>query len=277
MERSHRSTRRRWRFCGNADRGTMDCTRQRYTPVFSQLCHGGSRMRRTYVGARVLCLAVPLLFRCSGVSLLLNYSASTGWYSRPSANPDSPTAVTVAEHTVTGLDIQAVDPADENLEIEVVDVLRGLGHGVIYAAEAASGEPDISLLGMAAEQGRVLITNHKDFGALCPADRLSPRREPQRRAGGAGQARHRVRRAAERPRREGPSPFRLRSPRRPPREERRRAAGHPPGPAASGQWRVPNGIARELIRRLVPTKNAALWQANTVGSIRQRLAAHTAF
>ncbi len=34
-----------------------------------------------------------------------------------------------------------------------------------------------------------------------------------------------------------------------------------------------NAIARELNRRLVPTKNAGLWQANTVGNILRRLLA----
>jgi len=37
-----------------------------------------------------------------------------------------------------------------------------------------------------------------------------------------------------------------------------------------------NGIARELNRRLVPTKNAGLWQANTVGKILHRVAARAA-
>jgi len=37
-----------------------------------------------------------------------------------------------------------------------------------------------------------------------------------------------------------------------------------------------NGIARELNRRLVPTKNAGLWQANTVGKILHRIAARAA-
>ena len=37
-----------------------------------------------------------------------------------------------------------------------------------------------------------------------------------------------------------------------------------------------NAIARELNRRLVPTKNAGLWQANTVGKILGRLASRDA-
>ena len=32
-----------------------------------------------------------------------------------------------------------------------------------------------------------------------------------------------------------------------------------------------NGIARELDRRLVPTKNAGIWQASTVAKILNRL------
>jgi len=37
-----------------------------------------------------------------------------------------------------------------------------------------------------------------------------------------------------------------------------------------------HGIARELDRRLVPTKNAGLWQANTVRLILRRTAARAA-
>ena len=37
-----------------------------------------------------------------------------------------------------------------------------------------------------------------------------------------------------------------------------------------------HGIARELNRRLVPTKNAGLWQADTVGQILHRVAARAA-
>jgi hypothetical protein len=37
-----------------------------------------------------------------------------------------------------------------------------------------------------------------------------------------------------------------------------------------------HGIARELNRRLVPTKNAGVWQANTVRTILKRLARATA-
>jgi hypothetical protein len=37
-----------------------------------------------------------------------------------------------------------------------------------------------------------------------------------------------------------------------------------------------NGIARELNRRLVPTKNARLWQANTVRQISDSIAARAA-
>ena len=35
-----------------------------------------------------------------------------------------------------------------------------------------------------------------------------------------------------------------------------------------------NAIARELNRRLVPTKNAGLWQANTVAKILRRIEHH---
>jgi predicted nuclease of predicted toxin-antitoxin system len=56
--------------------------------------------------------------------------------------------------------------ADENVETEVVDALRSLGHGVAHASESASGEPDADLLDAAAARGCVLDTNDKDFGDL---------------------------------------------------------------------------------------------------------------
>ena len=56
--------------------------------------------------------------------------------------------------------------ADENAEIDVAEAICVLGYEVTHAAETASGEPDASLLDIAVEQGRVLITNDKDFGDL---------------------------------------------------------------------------------------------------------------
>lgn len=56
--------------------------------------------------------------------------------------------------------------ADENVEIEVVEALRALGHDVLHATESAPGDPDATLLNVAAEGGRVLVTNDKDFGDL---------------------------------------------------------------------------------------------------------------
>jgi predicted nuclease of predicted toxin-antitoxin system len=56
--------------------------------------------------------------------------------------------------------------ADENVEIEVAEAIRALGYEVTHAAETGPGEPDTFLLDMAVEQGRVLITNDKDFGDL---------------------------------------------------------------------------------------------------------------
>ena len=56
--------------------------------------------------------------------------------------------------------------ADENLHAELVRWLRVRGHDVSYAAETLAGEPDESLLQRAREEGRVLVTDDKDFGDL---------------------------------------------------------------------------------------------------------------
>ena len=56
--------------------------------------------------------------------------------------------------------------ADENVETDVVDALRSLGHRVTHAAETASGESDAVLLEAATREGCVPNTNDKDIGDL---------------------------------------------------------------------------------------------------------------
>ena len=57
--------------------------------------------------------------------------------------------------------------ANENIEGEVVAYLRSRGHDVRYGAEIAPREADEQVLERATEEGRILLTNDKDFGALC--------------------------------------------------------------------------------------------------------------
>jgi predicted nuclease of predicted toxin-antitoxin system len=54
--------------------------------------------------------------------------------------------------------------ADEDLHADLVRWLRSRGHDVSYAAETAAGEPDEALLRRAREDGRILVTDDKDFG-----------------------------------------------------------------------------------------------------------------
>jgi len=56
--------------------------------------------------------------------------------------------------------------ADENVERPIVEVLRALGHDVLYASEMSRGEDDDRLLRLTNRERRVLITSDKDFGEL---------------------------------------------------------------------------------------------------------------
>lgn len=56
--------------------------------------------------------------------------------------------------------------ADENVEIEVVDALRALGHAVTHVSEVAPGAEDEEVLSRALREGSILVTNDKDFGKL---------------------------------------------------------------------------------------------------------------
>ncbi len=56
--------------------------------------------------------------------------------------------------------------ADECCDAGLVDALRGDGHDVLYAAELLRGVTDEVLLPCAFSEGRVLLTEDKDFGEL---------------------------------------------------------------------------------------------------------------
>ena len=55
---------------------------------------------------------------------------------------------------------------DESAGAAVVDYLRSLGHDVLAVAETMPQAEDAVILDQAASEGRVLITNDKDFGEL---------------------------------------------------------------------------------------------------------------
>ncbi len=56
--------------------------------------------------------------------------------------------------------------ADECINSALVDRLRGAGHDVLYVAESASGGTDAEVLQRANDEGRLLLTEDKDFGEL---------------------------------------------------------------------------------------------------------------
>ena len=56
--------------------------------------------------------------------------------------------------------------ADENLDRQVVERLRGDGHVVWYVAEMTPGVSDQDVLNLANHEQAVLVTADKDFGEL---------------------------------------------------------------------------------------------------------------
>jgi predicted nuclease of predicted toxin-antitoxin system len=56
--------------------------------------------------------------------------------------------------------------ADENINRAIVQELRNAGHDVVYAAEEARQTSDRVLLDRAFAEGRVLLTEDKDFGEI---------------------------------------------------------------------------------------------------------------
>ncbi|MEI9995733.1 MAG: DUF5615 family PIN-like protein [Rhizomicrobium sp.] len=60
--------------------------------------------------------------------------------------------------------------ADECLHAEIVRYLRASGHDVVYAAEVARQTSDRALADQAAADGRILLTEDKDFGEIVFAE-----------------------------------------------------------------------------------------------------------
>ena len=56
--------------------------------------------------------------------------------------------------------------ADESCDFSVVRALRSAGHDVLAVAELASGSDDVMVMDVALREGRVLLTEDKDFGQL---------------------------------------------------------------------------------------------------------------
>jgi hypothetical protein len=77
--------------------------------------------------------------------------------------------------------------ADENVESVIVQRLRDDGHDVIWIAESDPGTSDDSVLALAEDEARLLITSDTDFGEL--VYRQGRARGGSSSAAGAGQAR----------------------------------------------------------------------------------------
>ena len=56
--------------------------------------------------------------------------------------------------------------ADESVDRQIVEAVRGLGYAVLSIAEAAPGTADESVLSRARSTQSVLLTGDKDFGEL---------------------------------------------------------------------------------------------------------------
>jgi predicted nuclease of predicted toxin-antitoxin system len=63
---------------------------------------------------------------------------------------------------------------DENVSPIIGDALQVAGHDVLMAATACPGAPDEEAVALAVAQGRVLITEDKDFGNLAFQQGLHP-------------------------------------------------------------------------------------------------------
>lgn len=56
--------------------------------------------------------------------------------------------------------------ADECVAAPLVAQLRAAGHDVVYVAESAPAETDSAAIAIAHREGRLLLTEDKDFGEL---------------------------------------------------------------------------------------------------------------
>ncbi|MBI3516942.1 MAG: DUF5615 family PIN-like protein [Proteobacteria bacterium] len=64
--------------------------------------------------------------------------------------------------------------ADECVDAAHVSRLRAAGHDVSYIAESASGATDTDVLRRAHDEGRLLLTEDKDFGDLVFRSGMAP-------------------------------------------------------------------------------------------------------
>lgn len=62
--------------------------------------------------------------------------------------------------------------ADENVSRQVVERLRADGHDVIAVGQSGQGATDKHVVEMAKAEGRLLITEDRDFGELVVRQRL---------------------------------------------------------------------------------------------------------
>jgi len=65
--------------------------------------------------------------------------------------------------------------ADENVSRHVVEILRAAGHEVMAVSAATPGADDTAVLAAADREGRILITEDRDFGELVVRQRLGVR------------------------------------------------------------------------------------------------------
>jgi predicted nuclease of predicted toxin-antitoxin system len=56
--------------------------------------------------------------------------------------------------------------ADAHISVEMVAMLRDLGHDCLEGSAIPVRMPDVDVLRMAANDGRVVVTSDKDFGEL---------------------------------------------------------------------------------------------------------------
>jgi predicted nuclease of predicted toxin-antitoxin system len=63
--------------------------------------------------------------------------------------------------------------ADESCDFAVVRALRAVGHDVRAVAEVCSGGTDREVIDLAIQEGRILLTEDKDFGQLFFAEGLT--------------------------------------------------------------------------------------------------------
>jgi predicted nuclease of predicted toxin-antitoxin system len=63
---------------------------------------------------------------------------------------------------------------DENVSPIVGDALRAAGHDVVAAAVVCPGAPDDDVVALAIAEGRILVSEDKDFGNLAVRQGLRP-------------------------------------------------------------------------------------------------------